>query len=241
MLINVFSLHRTGSTWWAHYIKNQYENGILYNEIFNQLKYYKRDEDLKHTPYEEYEEGLCWRCPNDSYTEIVHNYRELTSADDDRFDRWLKFFELSKNTAVVHTHLSPLQDLSYLTKLSEIGDKNYYVYRENVLEQMASYQIMKHNGIYGVFTKDEAYNSEKFGYPIIDIEMMEWFCGDIMNADKLAKERIVNFERIRYESMPFNKTVDGMPLKQSRSAFNRLCLIDQTLIKQIYARAKNDK
>lgn len=41
--------------------------------------------------------------------------------------------------------------------------------------------------------------------------------------------------------MPFHETVEGMPLKQNVSAFNRLCMIDQVLIKQIYARTQNDK
>lgn len=41
--------------------------------------------------------------------------------------------------------------------------------------------------------------------------------------------------------MPFHETIDGMPLKQNVSAFNRLCLIDQELIKQIYLRAQNVK
>ncbi len=234
MLINVFSLHRTGSTWWAHYIKNQYENGVLYNEIFNQLKYYRRNPDTTHTPFEEYEDGLAWRCPDDSYTSIVHNYRELTPADDNRFDKWLKFFELSKDVAVVHTHLTPLQDQKYLTELSKLGDKNYYVYRENVLEQMASYQILRYNSEFGVFTKDKALSRQPIPCTIVEIDVMEWFCRDIMNADKLVEEKLVNYERIKYESMPFNKTVEGMPLKQSISAFNRLTIMDQVLIRQIY-------
>ena len=243
MLINVFSSHRTGSTWWAHYIKNQYSNGKLYNEIFNQVRYL-RDAEVgsgKFVQEEDYTDSCFWRAPDDSCTEIVNNYRELVAKDSSRFNKWLQFFKQSTDTVVCHTHLSPLQDNKYLTELSKIGDKNYYVYRENVLEQLASFVILEHTGEFGVTTKDKANISTKFTYPIIDIKSIEWKSWEIIHSEEIVNKLIVNFEKIKYESMPFNETIDGMPLKQNVSAFNRLCLIDQELIKQIYSRAQNVK
>ena len=190
MLINVFSLHRTGSTWWSHYIKNQYPGAELLNEIFNQLIYHKRDLNGAWQTAREYSEGWCWHLPNNEYTDIASYYREITPQEEaDRFDRWIEFFRLSKKSYVVHTHLTPLQDEKYLTELSEIGDNNYYVYRENKLEQIASCVLVTHTGEYSAFTKDKSNISEKFTYPIIDVKSVEWICYDIARADKLVNEK----------------------------------------------------
>lgn len=89
----------------------------------------------------------------------------------------------------MHTHLTPLQDEKYLTELSEIGDNNYYVYRENKLEQIASCALVTHTGEYSAFTKDKSNISEKFTYPIIDVKSVEWICYDIARADKLVNEK----------------------------------------------------
>ena len=240
MLINVFSLHRTGSTWWAHYMKNQHRGGVLYNEIFNQLHYFRRNEDRTHTHFKEYANGLCWRAPDESCTEIVFNYRELTDKDNDtRFYRWISYFRQLKHPVIIHTHLTPLQDEKYLTELSKIGDKNYYVYRENSIEQISSFSIMNHTGEYGIFAEDKSKESSKFEYTIVDENFTRWMCKEILRADKLVDDKIINSERISYESMPFYKTVEGMPLKQNVSAFSRLCSEDQELIKRIYTEEKN--
>lgn len=241
MLINVFSSHRTGSTWWAHYIKKQHPGSKIYNEIFNQLWYFTINENGSFTRHDEYSDGCFWRAPNASCTEIVHNYRELATKDNLRFDKWLKFFKLSTNINICHTHLSPLQDVAYLTKLSSIGDKNYYVYRENILEQMASFIILEHTGEFAAFTEDRSNITEKFTYPIIDTESIEGKIQEILHADEFIDNKLFNCERIKYESMPFSETIEGMPLKQNVSAFDRLCMIDQILLKQIYGRTKNVK
>jgi hypothetical protein len=241
MLINVFSLHRTGSTWWAHYIKNQYPGSKIYNEIFNQLWYFTINENGSFTWHNEYSDGCFWRAPNASCTEIVHNYRELATKDNLRFDRWLKFLELSTDTIICHTHLSPLQDDKYLTELCKIGNKNYYVYRENILEKIASFVILEHTGEYTVFTKDRANINVKFTYPIINMKSTEWKIYEILHANEFIENKLFNYERIKYEFMPFNETIEGMPLKQNVSAFDRLCIIDQELIKQIYTRTKNGR
>lgn len=190
MLINVFSLHRTGSTWWAHYIKNQYPDSKLYNEeILNKVVYFRREADKTLTTFSEYEEGLTWRCPNDNCTEVIHHSRKLTPEDNNRFDKWMKYFEVTNKIIICHTHLTPTPDEKYLTRLSEIGTKNYYVYRENVLEQIASFVISEYTGEYGAFTKDKSNISEKFTYPIISMESIEWMCYEIARADKLVNEK----------------------------------------------------
>ena len=142
MLINVFSLHRTGSTWWAHYIKQKNSGSVFYNERFNQLYYFKLKPDGTVTaPFHEYEDGCFWESPNEDYTDIIKIHRKLTPEDDNRFDRLLEFMkcEAKTKTIVIHTHLTPIQDEKYLTELSIAGDKNYYVFRENVIEQLSSY------------------------------------------------------------------------------------------------------
>jgi hypothetical protein len=243
MLINVFSLHRTGSTWYSHYLKNKYPNGELYNEWFNQLQYFKLNPDNSFTPQSEYSEGCFFRAPNEAGTELVHVFRELTPEDDVRFDKLLTYLkrESQTKTIVIHTHLTPLRDEDILLELSKAGDKNYYVYRENTIEQLASYTLLLHTGEYGAWTKDRAHLTERYEHPIVDVGAIEWLCNDIMRAEALIERKIVNFERIKYESMPFEHTIDGMPLKQNVSAFNRLCMIDQLLINQIYERVKNGK
>ena len=239
MLINVFSSHRTGSTWWCHYLKSKYPGSILYNESFNHLRYYSKDVDGNVKQEDEFLEGYFWKAPNESCTEIVCNYRELVPKDSSRFNKWLRFLESSPDINICHTHLSPLQDNRYLTELCKIGDKNYYVYRENLLEQLASFMILQHTNEYTAFTKDRSNISEKFTYPIIDMKTIEWKIQEILESDKFIDGKLFNYERIKYESMPFHETVKGMPLKQNVSAFDRLCIIDQVLLKQIYGRTKN--
>jgi hypothetical protein len=242
MLLNVFSLHRTGSTWWAQYLQSQHPNSKIYNETFNECAYFTVDKNKVWTSYSEYADGRFYRIPNKKGTKLLDVFAKSTIEQEaERLDRWLNFFKLSKHTIVCHTHITPIQDEKYLTELSKIGDKNYYVYRENIFEQIASFIILKHTGEYGVTTVDKSLQIEKYTYPIIDIPMIEWMCYEILRADKLVEDKLVNIQRVRYESMPFEKTLPGMPLKQNVSAFNRLCIIDQTLIKQIYNRVKNGK
>ena len=207
MLINVFSSHRTGSTWWAHYLRSKNPGSTLYNETFNHLRYYAKNEDENVRQEDEFEQGYFWKAPDETCREIISNYRELTPKDSNRFNKWLKFLELSPNVNICHTHLSPLQDNKYLTELCKMGDKNYYVYRENLLEQLASFMILEHTNEYTAFTKDRSNITEKFTYPIIDMKSVEWKIQEILHADEFIENKLFNYERIKYESMPFNETI----------------------------------
>ena len=239
MLINVFSTHRTGSTWWCHYLINKNPGGIFYNELFNQVTYFAVGGNDKYIPFNEYKEGYYWRSPNNACKRLLHHYYKVPDEYEGRYERWIKYLEFSPEVNICHTHLWPLRDSKYLAELCKIGDKNYYVYRENILEQMASLIIMEHTGEYTVVTKEKSNISEKFTYPIIDMKTIEWKMKEILHAEEFIADKLFNYERIKYESMPFHETVEGMPLKQNVSAFDRLCIIDQVLLKQIYGRTKN--
>ncbi len=234
MLINVFSLHRTGSTWFSHYIKNQYPGSLILNEIFNQLAYFTTDENDVFTPHEEYFEGCFFRAPNRECTKVERYFRKFIKEDECRFDRWIQYIKNSPLQHICHTHLSPLQDEKYLCELSLIADKNYYIYRENILEQIASKQIMDYTGEYKVTIPEKANRSDRFIESIVHPYAALHFYEQIMNADDLVDGYISsNVEKLSYESLPFEKTINGMPLKQNISAFERLCDSDQEILRNM--------
>jgi hypothetical protein len=230
MLINIFSLHRSGSTWWTYYIRNQYKNSIFFNEVFNQLNYFSVNEDNTYTPQDTYFDGCFWQSPNEDLTYIVNHYRKITDSDSNRFDNWVKFIGLLQSPVICHTHFSPLQNKKYIIDLADISKKNYYVYRENIHEQLASLSIMRHTKEYMVTDADSALKSTQFEYSIVDKESIKFFINDVKQAEQFMEDNIHNVEYIKYESMPFSETLSGMPLKQNMSAFARLCSHDQSTI-----------
>lgn len=240
MLINVFSTQRTGSTWWAYYQLTQLRKKIpqttLLNEVFNQLEYFTlRPNDEYVGPHSEYFFGCFWRAPNEECSKIVRNFSEMSKEENvNRFDRWIKYIRLSEYPIVCHTHLSPIVDEKYLSQLNDMGDKNYVVYRENILDQLASMAIATYTGLWKTYLPNTV--GSKYDYSIISGQVLNsvvWLHALISTAPTMISTHIKNAEVISYESMPFDQTLYGMPRKQNQSSFSRLCEQDQQIIIKI--------
>jgi hypothetical protein len=102
------------------------------------------------------------------------------------------------------------------------ADKNIFLYRENVLEQLCSYAI-------GFYTKNfHTPNNNIFDVDVKE-EVLKNLADRIIMWHQLDK---TNSEIIKYENLPFdNKNAKNLPVKQNNfNKFERLTSSTQAII-----------
>lgn len=234
MLINVFSTHRSGSTWWTKYQHFLNPGSIVLNETFNQLGYMKDEVDpIRITHHHEYHPGCYWIAPTTDLNEIGSFYFKMDITPEERFNRWVEYIKHYNGTIICHTHTEPLVNGKYIYQLSEIADKNYFVYRDDVVNQLASFQIMQLTGEHAITSDKNSNRTDRLTRSIVERYQAEWHLRSIREARKIANE-IENVEFINYNNMPTHVEFEGTIYKQNASAFNRLCDIDQEILLEVY-------
>lgn len=235
MLITSLSMPRTGSVWWGEYQKILHPGSIILHEPFNHPFYFLIDKDEKFQVYLEYINGTCWRRPNSETGNIDLCYYKMNISIDEWHKEWIKYIRISKQDIICRNHIIPTSDVS-LDFLSTFSDKIFYTYRKNTHEQVASYVIALYTKEFACYKSERSNQDSIFNDSIIDnriLNIIDNFSSDISKSAGIVKRYFPNCEWIDYESMPFENTKNGMPVKQNKSAFDRLASNDKSIILNI--------
>lgn len=151
MIINLWSTPRTGSNWYASYLCDNYKKVNPKTQIFNQ--------------YLNYYHFISYTKPN--YTDWVYTYEKDCSYLNYSFDWLQKSIILSVNQGkrsktpeeeeqyriellekhdhekiplILPNHVLPMSDRAY-SYLFKKANKNIFIYRENIKDQLSSYAL----------------------------------------------------------------------------------------------------
>jgi len=151
MIINLWSTPRTGSNWYAAYLCNEHRKVNHRTQVFHQ--------------YLNYFHFINYSKPN--HTDWVYEYEKNCSHPYYRFDHLKKSIAYSlrsgkrtknpdeeenyrieilekhnhdKFPLILHNHILPMSEKSY-DYLYRKADKNVFLYRENLVDQLSSYAL----------------------------------------------------------------------------------------------------
>lgn len=235
MLITCLSMPRTGSVWWGEYQKILHSDSIILHEPFNYSFYCFSNGNRRMSILNEYKEGAFWKNPNLETGNIDDCYHERNLHHDQLCDKWEIFIKEHKNTVICRNHIIPMKN-KYLEFLSNNSSHVFYTYRENIHEQIASYAIGAHTREFVCYDPKYSNNNEIFKDSIIAgniLTIIESFSNEIKNASHIVEKYFPECEWIKYEDMPFDNSIEGLPLKQNASAFHRLSDVDKNIINEI--------
>jgi len=151
MIINLWSTPRTGSNWYASYLLNENKKINPKTQIFHQyLNYFHFINYSKpnHTDWVyEYESGCTY--PHYAFDHlkksIVYTYKssKRTQTPEEEENYRIKILEKhnhDKFPLVLHNHVLPMSQKSY-DYLFHKADRNVFLYRENLVDQLSSYAL----------------------------------------------------------------------------------------------------
>lgn len=240
MIINLWSTPRTGSVWYSGKLlidlRKQGLDAQLLTEPFNlfHLDMYKNPmpngttqniHEYQHGCY--YEEYLLTEDGAIDKTHIYgHRVRGIAEEQAYRLDLLSKC-DSEKFPLVLHNHIMPLGDGIY-DKLYNLADRNVYIHRRNLKEQLASYAVAYHTKVFAQFKPSDLSHVQDI---TVKAHVLEFLLDRIQHWDKLDKG---NNEVIAYEDIDFMEHADRagkLPIKQNPTpAFDRLSLETQNVI-----------
>lgn len=222
MIINIWSTPRTGSTWLASYISQQYPKSLKLRQFLNE--YYLKNYSIRNEKdwIYEYRPKACYK---DYYIDlfskqikdrIVHSARLKDVIEEEKHRiNLINSHNSLKWPLIIHNHVLPMSEHGY-NFLKTKAERNIYLYRKNISNQLASYAL-------GFATKIFTYQKNiKPEYNIfVDKQILENLADRIIYWHKLDK---TNCEIIAYEDLNFNDSIGTLPKKQNSVApINQLC------------------
>lgn len=231
MIINVWSTPRTGSVWYSFYQQSLYPDAIHSNEMFNRyhMGLYHKIENGRRLNLRDYEDG-CFYSEHYIQDGVILDkeiYDRRTRSLDEEEQYRISLFDqyTSPRTIIVHNHVDPISE-HVRQKLTEIADKNFYLYRKDKRAQLGSYVIASSTRQFVQF------NDEQQTGIVNDVQpnLLENLIHRIRVWDSLTKNLDSKSEIIAYEDINFVHT-KGFPKKQNldyrqRLSENMLNLID---------------
>ncbi|MEQ1723160.1 MAG: hypothetical protein ABL930_08275 [Pseudobdellovibrio sp.] len=239
MLINIWSTPRTGSNWLSFFLKNQlssrYKNVVFLSEPFNPYHhkmYYELKLNGELVNHSSYSEGLFWldyKLDEKNNISAEKKY-EINTLDWHSMVRNRKNLILEKNDeniVVMHNHVSPLDEDIFLLLINQ-ATHNYYTYRKDKRNQLASYALAYHTKNFIKFSGDT--NEGQYSH-IVKREVLEDLCLRITESEK-RMQSVLKYLKIAYEDMSF---VDfpSAPVKQFKNSWEQLQSEDKTIIDEL--------
>ena len=223
MIVNIWSTPRTGSNWYSAYLLNEYQkvnkNTFVIHQYLNHfhLINYNGAGDWLY----EYSKGLCY--PAYIFNHLKQSI-ELTSIckkrerdEHSEEDYRIKLFEkhnYQKNPVILHNHVAPMSSKAYNYLFSK-ADKNVFLYRENLIDQLSSYALAFTTKIW-----KPSLNYTTQSNIDVDRNILENLYERILYWHTLDK---TNCDIIKYEDLNFSQTEYKLPIKQNlTSSFDQL-------------------
>jgi hypothetical protein len=225
MIINLWSTPRTGSNWYAQYLAQEQQklnSKVLvihqYLNSFHFINYIKPN-------YSDYVYEFSNTCMYPSYQydvlkqSVVYNLKfgqRLRNPEEEEKYRieLLEKHNHAKTNLILHNHILPMSTTAY-NYLFNKADKNIFLYRENIIDQLSSYALAYTTSVWRSSNKNNIFeniNTDKNVIKNLFDRIVYWY--------KLDKS---NCEIIKYEDIDFNYTGNNMPKKQNIvSAFSQL-------------------
>lgn len=218
MLINLWSTPRTGSNWYARKLyrdyNKQFSNVVCISELFNQniYSYYHRNEDGRIYFLKDYSPGCYfhdYRLQDGRIVEEkVYSLRDKTPEEEEA-----RRIELVRNTdknsiLILSNHVSPINP-DIFNELKSVADRNIYLYRENVIDQIASFCVSFKTRHFISFSDPGTVLRDLN----VDIRVVDNIVQRIIAWRELDK---TNGEIIEYSQIDFSEYIDeGMPRAQN--------------------------
>lgn len=208
MLTVLWSTPRTGSTWYSHFLlaelKKTNPNALFLRQYLSKFQFdqYKKQnvfaEIHSYTPgcfYNQYYlEPLSKKivCKNVSEERVLDIFQEEAYRIG-----LLEKVNLIKYPIIMQQHVQPMSMDSYYY-LKNKATRNIYIYRENFIDQMASYIVAAYTDI---FFRAKGSKEVVVENASIDKARLYDFYGRIKHWHTLDKE---DCEIVKFEDIPFN-------------------------------------
>jgi hypothetical protein len=209
MLIVLWSTPRTGSTWYSNYLIEEYKKqNITLNflkQYFNKFQYTGYVKQGSNELFQTYSSGMSYiQYKSEAFTNkitsiIKSEERKLLPKYEEAYRiGLLEKVNLSRFPYLLHQHVQPMSKDTYFY-LKNKATKNIYLYRENIIDQLASYVVAIHTQI---FHRTLGQTVKPVTDAYIDESMLESLYNRIIYWHDLDK---TNCDIIKYEDIDFSQ------------------------------------
>jgi hypothetical protein len=241
MIKLVLSTPRTGSTHYTETLRGNMEESVLHvlhewmNNIIND-RYVLVEENYTRIT-KGYVEGSYRLFPNQN-GQILREYSSRSNTPEIDFDQWCNFLteNVKSENFIIHEHINRIP-IEWVKRLISISDEVYYISR-NLKEQLASYIIATHTGVYiyannikycfGNISNISDYEIAKFEKSIINMSIVDDFIKELKISSEIVT--MLGIIPIKYEEQVAK---DSVCEKKFASSYDRLCKKDQEIIDQL--------
>lgn len=218
MLINLWTTPRTGSNWYARKLARDYGSGNQFyslNELFNQniYSYYYRNVDERIYFLKDYSPGCYYEdfvldSSGIIVSNKVYNTRSRSPLSEEQHRMELVRAASGRNVMVLSNHVSPINADIY-KELYRIADRNIFLHRNNIKDQLSSYCIS--------YATKQFVNFHSPGVLpdniCVELPVIENIAHRILHWHSIKKSPLD--EIVSYESIDFGEHTDaGMPTVQ---------------------------
>lgn len=236
MIINVWTSPRTGSNWFCKKLAHDFKAYSI-SEMFNLNLYSYYNTEINNSIYfmKDYQEGFYFTEYSVVNGKIIEQKIYGQRVKDNSEEELYRISLLDKitQTVILSNHASPISEAAY-RKLMQIGNKNYYLYRENLEALMESYAIC-----YATKTFIQYGNSKDIETEIdINVKVYENLADRIIAWCNLD---MTDGEIVRYEDLDFNEYIDedNMPVKQYNNKVITISESNKKIIKKLCEKIRN--
>lgn len=209
MLTVLWSTPRTGSTWYANYllqdIRKHYPNLSFIKQYLNKFHYSGYIKKDSNELFQEYKHGMCYvHYKSEAFTNhivtMIKNEKRTFLPEYEEAYRigLLEKINLEKYPYFLHQHVQPMNKDTYFY-LKNKATRNIFIYRENIVNQLASYVVAMHTQI---FHKTINQTVNPVTDASIDISILDSLYDRIIYWHNLDKS---GCEIIKYEDIDFAK------------------------------------
>jgi len=151
MIINLWSTPRTGSNWYASYLYNDAkkinQNALLFSQYLNYFHFINYIKPKLTDWIYTYEKNSSY--PNYSFDWLrksiklsYHQGKRIKTPEEEEEYRieLLERHDHEKNPLILSNHILPMSERSY-NYLFTKANKNIFIYRQNIKNQLASYAL----------------------------------------------------------------------------------------------------
>lgn len=146
MIINIWTTPRVGAIWYSRFL-SQKHNALWLSEFFNihnVTLYDYLDHNQRHLTTNNYFDGCFHReyslVDSKITMRLDKSIRQRNPDDEIQYRLDLLTKAMKYQSIILHNQVKPMDSL-LVKKLTEIADKNIYLYRKNKRAQLASYAI----------------------------------------------------------------------------------------------------
>jgi hypothetical protein len=247
MIINLWSTPRTGSNWYAEFLFTNLKKTNNKTQIFHQyLNYFHFINYSKSNHGDwlyEYDKNCTY--PNFEYDflkkSITFQHKLGKRTRDPKVEESHRIHILdnhdqNKFPLILHNHVMPMSEKSY-TYLFNKANKNIFLYRENLVDQLSSYALAYSSTIWKPKSNLKVLQNVKTDKNVIKNlydRILHWHSLDKTNCD------VVKYEDIKFSDYPNIKITKQNKVKP----FDQLHIETQTYILELndnFLRTKIEK